>query len=68
MFRFLLFCLPVTLLPAAPVRVLFIGNSYTYYHSMPRMVEELAQAAGQEVETRAFTRGGSTLQIGRAHV
>ena len=66
MFRFLLFCLPVTLLPvtllpAAPVRVLFIGNSYTYYHSMPRMVEELAQAAGQEVETRAFTRGGSTL-------
>lgn len=43
------------------MRVLFIGNSYTYYHSMPRMVEELAQAAGQEVETRAFTRGGATL-------
>jgi len=59
--RFFVFCLSAGLLAAAPVRVLFIGNSYTYYHSMPRMAEELAQAAGQEVETRAFTRGGATL-------
>ncbi len=41
--------------------MLFVGNSYTYFHSMPRMVKELAKAAGQEVEVRAFTRGGATL-------
>ena len=59
----LLFCLCFStgLLWTAPVRVLFVGNSYTYFNSMPRMVEELAQAAGQEIEVRAFTRGGATL-------
>ena len=61
MTRFLLFCFSVGLLGAAPARVLFVGNSYTYYNSLPQMVEELAQAAGQEMEFRAFTRGGSTL-------
>ncbi len=61
MLRLFVLCFSVGLLAAAPARVLFIGNSYTYYHSMPRMVEELAQAAGQEVEVRAFTRGGASL-------
>ena len=61
MTRLLLFCLSVGLLWAAPTRVLFIGNSYTYYNSLPQMVEELAQAAGQDMEFRAFTRGGATL-------
>jgi hypothetical protein len=28
-------------------RVLFIGNSHTYYHDMPQMIAALAQAAGQ---------------------
>ena len=59
--RLFLFCLSVSLLWAAPTRVLFIGNSYTYYNSLPQMVEELAQAAGQDMEFRAFTRGGATL-------
>ena len=61
MTRLLLFCLSVGLLWSAPTRVLFIGNSYTYYNSLPQMVEELAQAAGQDMEFRAFTRGGATL-------
>ncbi len=61
MTRLFLFCLSVSLLWAAPTRVLFVGNSYTYYNSLPQMVEELAQAAGQEIDYRAFTRGGSTL-------
>ncbi len=59
--RLLFSLFSVGLLFGAPTRVLLIGNSYTYYNSMPRMVEELAQAAGQEIEVRAFTRGGSTL-------
>lgn len=28
--------------------VLFVGNSHTYYHEMPHMVVQLAEAAGQE--------------------
>lgn len=61
MLRLLIFFLSASALAAAPTRVLFIGNSYTYYHSLPSLVEELAQAAGQEIEVRAFTRGGATL-------
>ena len=61
MTRLLLFCLSVGLLWAAPTRVLFIGNSYTYYNSLPQMVGALAQSAGQDMEFRAFTRGGATL-------
>jgi hypothetical protein len=29
-----------------PLRVLFVGNSYTYYHQMPQLVAVLAQASG----------------------
>lgn len=67
MIRLFLFCFSAGALLAAPARVLFIGNSYTYYNSMPGMVEELAQAAGQEIEWKAFTRGGSTLMEMELH-
>ena len=29
-----------------PLEILFIGNSYTYYHEMPLIVAGLAEAAG----------------------
>ena len=32
--------------PANPLRVLFIGNSHTFYNGMPDMIAGLAQAAG----------------------
>lgn len=67
LFHCVLLALSGGLLLAAPVRVLFIGNSYTYYHSTPGMVQELARAAGQELEFRAFTRGGSTLMEMETH-
>ena len=44
---------------APALRVLFIGNSYTYYNNLPGMV---AQLSGGRIETRMVARGGSTLQ------
>lgn len=44
------------------LRVLFVGNSYTYYNEMPqRAFTEQATAAGYDVEVTAVTQGGYKL-------
>jgi hypothetical protein len=44
-------------------RILFIGNSYTYYNSMPRaLFEEIARDAGYDVIISTVTKGGYSLQ------
>jgi hypothetical protein len=49
--------------PTAGVQVLFIGNSFTYYHDLPRMVAELAKAGGQRpMHYQSETPGGCTLE------
>ena len=47
-----------------PLRVLFIGNSYTYCHGMPAMIGRLAAAAGdvRPFEHETVVRGGETLE------
>jgi hypothetical protein len=47
-----------------PLRVLFIGNSYTYFHDLPRMFQRLSAAAQppRPVEVRAVAPGGCTLE------
>lgn len=62
-------CLPLTArtqqrAPKAPMRVLFIGNSYTYVNDLPMVIADLAAAAH---ETRRFEPevvlvGGATLE------
>lgn len=49
---------------AKTLRVLFVGNSYTYYNNLPEMFSSLAQAARPQlkVETKMVTRGGATLE------
>lgn len=46
-----------------PVRVLFVGNSYTYYNNLPEIVEEIAAArpAGPVIEAELVARGSATL-------
>lgn len=48
------------------IRVLFIGNSYTYYHDMYKMVAEIASSAGQDQKVKlyyeAYTPGGCTFR------
>jgi len=48
----------------APIRILFIGNSYTYYNDMPLLIEELASVAGvaRPVETETIAVGGASLR------
>ncbi len=45
-----------------PLRVLFIGNSLTFYNDLPSMVEELSRAAGVErpVDAEMIARGGDS--------
>ena len=43
------------------MRILFIGNSHTYFNDMPHLCAELLRAAGKDVEVTMLTRGGETL-------
>lgn len=46
-----------------PLRVLFIGNSYTYYNDLPATVASLAASlAGPRIEPTMIATGGMTLQ------
>ena len=47
---------------ADTLRVLFIGNSYTYYNNMPQMVAGFASASGDHLISSLSAPGGYTLQ------
>ena len=48
---------------ADPLRVLFVGNSYTYFNNAPEIFAELAraQAPGRTIEARMVAIPGETL-------
>ena len=43
-------------------KILFIGNSYTYYNDMPDIVQLIATKAGYNVTVEHVTKGGWTLE------
>jgi len=43
-------------------KVLFVGNSYTYYNDMPKIFESIAKGEGADVEVYSVTKGGYTLE------
>ena len=45
-------------------RILFVGNSYTYYNSLPELVKSLSNEKYPDrvVETQLISQGGATLQ------
>ncbi|MEI7638319.1 MAG: DUF4886 domain-containing protein [Syntrophus sp. (in: bacteria)] len=45
----------------ASLRILFVGNSYTYVNDLPKMFTKLASAGGHLVETGMVAKGGWTL-------
>ena len=51
------------LLPAQTTRVLFVGNSYTYFNNMPEMLAKLVEAghAGR-LESKVVAPGGWMLK------
>jgi hypothetical protein len=52
-------CSPFSRAPC--VRILFLGNSYTYVNDLPAVFRDLARSAGQNVETGMVADGGETL-------
>ena len=44
------------------MKVLFVGNSYTFYNDVPAQVAALAAADGQTIETEYVARGGADLE------
>lgn len=43
------------------MQVLFVGNSYTYYHQLPSLFQTLSESGGYSVETAMAAEGGWTL-------
>ncbi len=43
------------------MRVLFIGNSLTYYNDMPKLFESIALSAGHDIYVESVTKGSSSL-------
>ena len=48
--------------PKDTTRVLFIGNSYTYYNHYPMMLKEIAWHEGHELDCGYYTHGGYTMK------
>lgn len=48
--------------PDVPIRVLFIGNSYTHANDLPGMVVALSAAGGRRIVTGMEAPGGCTLE------
>jgi len=53
-----------SLAKTAALRILFVGNSYTYFNNLPQMLSGLAASAKppQTIETEMITVGGATLK------
>jgi hypothetical protein len=43
-------------------KILFLGNSFTYFNEMPLIFENLVKSAGLEVKVGSVTKGGYTLR------
>jgi len=46
----------------ASMKILFIGNSYTFFNDMPKIFENLANDNGIKVEVHSITKGGRRLE------
>jgi Domain of unknown function (DUF4886) len=47
-----------------PIKMLFVGNSFTARNNLPGLIEQLAAARGKKIEHRLISAGGASL---RAH-
>lgn len=48
--------------PSDSLQILFIGNSYTFYNDLPRMVRKLAASQGIRLAPSRCLKGGETLK------
>ena len=43
-------------------KILFIGNSYTFYGNLPEMIRQMAEYVGVKLEVSSVTSGGKSLE------
>lgn len=48
---------------AQPMRVLFVGNSYTHYNNMPKIFEQMADSKGVQLEVVMDAKSSHTFQM-----
>lgn len=48
--------------PPAPLRILFVGNSLTYYHSLPDLVTRLLDRDGRSIASEQIVGPGTSLR------
>lgn len=56
------FQLEAQVVPSQILRVLFLGNSYTYVNNLPQMLADMAHSAGDSLYYESNLLGGYTLQ------
>ena len=49
--------------PATPMKVLFIGNSFTARNNVPALIAQLAGSRGRELQHRLISAGGASLRM-----
>lgn len=49
-------------IPASPINVLFVGNSFTYYNDLPVIFENVVNSAGIEANVQSVTVGSARLE------
>lgn len=47
--------------PMDSIRILWIGNSYTYFNDLPQMVEDMGKRNGVSISTSRILKGGESL-------
>lgn len=47
--------------PGDSIRILWIGNSFTFYNDLPRMVEDIGKLNGVPISTSRILKGGESL-------
>ena len=57
LFVFLLAGTALAAQKSQPIRVLFIGNSYTFYHNLPDLVSQIGESVGFPIDATACTKG-----------
>ena len=53
--------------PRDTLKMLFLGNSYTYYHTYPAIMKEIAWREGHYVDGSIFISGGYTMKAHMAN-
>jgi hypothetical protein len=60
---FLVFTLTIGLHFAQPMRILFVGNSYTHYNNMPKLFEQMAESKGVKIEVLMDAKSSHTFEM-----